>query len=184
LKLPVNDAEAATRVFTEAANTRWELAALDLLPGGKTICLRLAGPAAALVELSREVLARWPGESPSEAEAETIWSELREFRWAHANGILVKVAITPAVWPALEKNLRPIDGTRVHVSAGGNQAFVSLPSAAQSSTLDEKLRGLSLPSVTLRGDAPLWLGTRAQTKIAMAVKQALDPENRFPTLDD
>jgi glycolate oxidase FAD binding subunit len=184
LKLLVNDAEAAVRIFTEAANTRWELAALDLLPGGKTICLRLAGPASALGELSREVLTRWPGETLSEAEAETAWSELREFRWAHANGVLVKVAITPAVWPALEKNLRPLDGARVHVSAGGNQAFVSLPSAAQSGTLDESLRRLNVSGVTLRGDAPLWLGTRSRPKIAAAVKDALDSEHRFPNLDD
>lgn len=184
LKLPVNDAEAAVRVLTEAANSRWEPAALDLLPDGKTICLRLAGPASALIELAREVLARWPGETLSDAEAETVWNELREFRWAHPNGVLVKVAIIPSAWPGLEKILLPLEGARVHVSAGGNLVFVSLPSHEQSGALDESLRRLDLSGLTLRGDAPLWLGARRLTSIAMAVKAALDPQNRFPSLDD
>ena len=35
-------------------------------------------------------------------EADAAWTELRECRWAHAGGALVKVAITPAVVPALD----------------------------------------------------------------------------------
>ncbi|HXR35306.1 MAG TPA: hypothetical protein VN754_05125, partial [Candidatus Binataceae bacterium] len=77
-----------------------------------------------------------------------------------------------------------LDGARAHLSAGGSQAFISLPSAAPSVPLDESLRGLGLPSVTLRGNAPLWLGARPRSKIALAVKEALDPEGRFPGLDD
>ena len=77
-----------------------------------------------------------------------------------------------------------LTGTRSHLSAGGSQVFISLPSGAPSGDLDEKLRGLGLPGVTLRGDAPLWLGARPRAKIALAVKEALDPEHRFPSLDD
>src|SRR2546423_2735786 len=55
-------AQAAASMLMQAANTRWELDALDLMPGGKILCLRLAGPAQALKELSTEILARWPGE--------------------------------------------------------------------------------------------------------------------------
>jgi hypothetical protein len=62
--------------------------------------------------------------------------------------------------------------------------FISFPSAGQPDALDERLRGLGLPAVTLRGDAPLWLGTRTRPNIAQAVKEALDPQHRFPGLDD
>jgi glycolate oxidase FAD binding subunit len=184
LKILVDTSGAASRIFCEAASTRWELAALDLLPDGKTVLLRLGGPAAALVEISREIFTRWPGQSLSGAEAERIWAELREFGWAYADGLLAKVAITPAVWPALHRTVSLLDGARVHVSAGGNQAFISLPSAGQRGALDESLRDLDLPGVTLRGAAPLWLGARPRSNLALAVKEALDPQHRFPNLDE
>ncbi|MCX6912959.1 MAG: FAD-binding protein, partial [Verrucomicrobia bacterium] len=184
LRLTTSDAEAAAKVLTEAANSRWELDALDLLPDSKTVCLRLAGPAPALEALSCEVLARWPGQVLSVAEADAAWTELREFRWAHSGCVLVKVAITPAVVPALYAVARSLEGTRIHVSAGGNVAFVSLPSSVPAAALQERLRALSLPAVCLSGNAPLWCGTHTDSAISTAVKQALDPQNRFPGLDD
>src|SRR5262249_42200209 len=91
LILPVEGAQAASQMITTAAGARWEPAAVDLLPGGNEVCLRLAGPASALAEMSREVLGRWPGRALSAGEADTVWSGLREFRWAHASGLLVKI---------------------------------------------------------------------------------------------
>jgi glycolate oxidase FAD binding subunit len=184
LKLTTSGAEAAAKVLTDAANSRWEPDALDLLPDGKTVCLRLAGPASALETISREVLARWPGQFLSAAEADTAWADLREVRWAHAGGALVKVAITPSVMASLDAAAHSLDGTRVHFSAGGNVAFVSLPSSVPPTALQERLRALSLPAVSLSGNAPLWCGTRTNSAIAPAVKQALDPQNRFPLIDD
>src|SRR5512137_2087424 len=40
LKLPAADSEAASNMLVAAANSRWECEALDLLPDGKTVCLR------------------------------------------------------------------------------------------------------------------------------------------------
>ena len=168
----------------QAANTRWELDALDLLPGGKTICLRLAGPAQALKEISAEIFARWPGEALSAEAAGAVWAELREFRWAYAEGPLLKIAITPLLLPPLAKALNSIEGVRLHVSAGGNVAFVSLPDAAPVAALDERLRELGLTAMCLRGNASLWCGALKRPKIATDVKFALDAENRFPSLDD
>jgi hypothetical protein len=72
----------------------------------------------------------------------------------------------------------------LHLSAGGNVAFVSLAAADQVATLGENLRAQKLSGVTLRGDAPLWLGIQTHFQISQAVKAALDVENRFPGLDD
>lgn len=83
-----------------------------------------------------------------------IWDEIRETRWNF------KTDITPD---------QIGDFKAAHVSCGGNVAF--------SNTLP--LRGM-----TLRGDSPLWIGGRRRFAIEDAVKQALDPQNRFPTLDD
>lgn len=183
LKLPTASAEAARNILTEAANSRWEPDALDFLPDGKTVCLRLAGPASALQSISREILARWPGQVLSDAEADATWAELREFRWMHPGGTLVKVALSPSAVPTLDAAVHSLNGTRVHFSAGGNVAFISLASSAQVNALQEHLRALGLPAVTLCGNGPLWCGARATPAIDAAVKQAMDPKNRFPDID-
>ena len=92
--------------------------------------------------------------------------------------------ITPAVLPTLRHSLQSLDGVRIHVSGGGNMAFVSLPAPDQAAACSERLGGLALSAVTLRGEAPLWCGTQPCPQIAHAVKHALDPENRFPGLDE
>ena len=39
-----------------------------------------------------------------------------------------------------------------------------------------------LPALTLRGPGPLWLDAPTAPAITAAVKTALDPQNRFPSL--
>jgi glycolate oxidase FAD binding subunit len=183
LKLPVDGAEAAANISVQAATSRWEPDALDCLPDGKSLCLRLAGPTDALDIISREILARWKGETVSDGEAEKVWSDIGEFRWA-GPGPLVKVAMTPTIWPSFERAVRALEGARMHISAGGNVALVSLPGRELFGRFDEDLRKLGLCGLTLRGDGPLWSGARSQTRITSAVKEALDPQNRFPSLED
>jgi glycolate oxidase FAD binding subunit len=184
LRLAARDVETATRILVEAAGARWEAHALDILPGGCDVGVRLGGPAQALEEIAADIISRWPGEKLTGADARDLWCNLREFRWTWAQGPLIKVALTPASLPALHRALQSVEGVKVHVSSGGNVAFVSLPAPGQVAWLNELLRNLSLSGITLRGDAPLWCGTQPRPKIAQAVKQALDPENRFPALDE
>jgi glycolate oxidase FAD binding subunit len=183
LRLSVGGPEAAANIAVQAASSRWEADAIDCLPDRKSMCLRLAGPTDALEAISREILSRWKGEVLSENEAEKLWSDLREFRWA-TEGLLIKIAITPAIWPDFDRIISALAGARLHVSAGGNVAFASLTDPAAFGRFDEELRKLGLSGLTLRGDGPLWCGARSQTKITAAVKEALDPKNRFPSLED
>jgi hypothetical protein len=173
LRLETDSIASAAKIFAEAANSRFEFDALDVAPDEPGVFARLAGPAAALEVLSREVFARWPGETVSD----TPWGRLREFRWADPDAPLVKVVLSPAT-------MGKLDGVRTHFSAGGNVAFVSLSSAAPVGDFDKHLQKSGLSGVTLRGRAPLWLGARSRPEIFSAVKSALDPENRFPSLDD
>jgi glycolate oxidase FAD binding subunit len=184
LTLDVSDPESAVKILTAAANSRWELDALDGLPDGKSIALRLGGPATALPSLAREILGRWPGRVLSAEDANALWLELRECHWANAAGPLLKIAVSPSAVVTLAQSVSTLSGARMHLSAGGNVAFVSLAAADQVTTLDENLRAQKLSGVTLRGDAPLWLGARTHFKISQAVKAAFDAENRFPGLDD
>lgn len=174
LRLPVADTTAATTLLTTAANARWEIDALDLLPSADAVALRLAGPASALQILAAEILTRFPGEILSDSVAAALWLDLRELRWTHADGPLLKIALTPAQLPSLAARVHALSG-RLHASAGGNAALVSLTAPAAS---------LGLPALTLRGPGPLWLDAPAAPAIAAAVKTALDPQNRFPSLAD
>ncbi len=184
LRVPVGVMKEAVEILLELMPGRWEPEALDMLPDAGGICLRLAGPEAALREMADEVFVRWPGEILSAADAEALWLALREFSWAHDDGPLVKVVTNHEKLVALNEKLRGIDGMLMHVSAGGNVAFVSLPSEKGADKLVEAVRDLGLPALGLRGNIPLWCGAVARPKIAQAVKEALDPEGRFPTLDD
>jgi glycolate oxidase FAD binding subunit len=184
LKLDAGSIETASRILIEAASARWEVDALDILPGSSYVCFRLAGPPAALDALAKEILTRWPGEKLDAATAQTIWNDLSEFRWTCSGGPLIKIALNPAVLSSLYRDVQALDGVRIHVSSAGNVAFASLPTSSQVKAFDEALRRLGLPAVTLRGQAPLWLGAQSLPSIAAAVKQALDPANRFPGLDE
>jgi hypothetical protein len=112
-------------------------------------------------------------------QASAAWRDLREFRWA-SEDVLVRIPLAPARVSGLSKGICAM-GSRLHVSAGGNVGFVSSGDAA---SLDALLRQLHLEGITLRGAAPLWLGLRRTSQIASAVKEALDPHHRFPSLDD
>jgi glycolate oxidase FAD binding subunit len=193
LRLSAGSLEAAVQILTEAASSRFEFDALDLAPHTSYesheshmigVLARVAGPAASLEAIAHEARARWPGDVLSQDAAETLWSGLSEFRWSHSNTPLVKVALSPATAVALGQAVHSLDQARWHLSAGGNLAFVSLADPAQTAEFDERLRKLGLSGVVLRGEAPLWLGLRTHPEIARAVKNALDPMNRFPSLDD
>jgi glycolate oxidase FAD binding subunit len=175
LSLPVADSAAAVSLLTAVSCSRWEPEAIDLLPSGNA-ALRLSGPQGAITAIAGEILSRWPGEILSGEAAGALWAELREFRWALADGALLKVAPIPRDIPALASAVHALEG-RMHVSSGGNAAYVSLPPGADPA-------GLCLPALTLRGACALWHRAPAPAAISGAVKAALDPCGRFPALAD
>ena len=177
LRLEAKDAAAMIKLFAEAGNSRWELDALEASPGENAVWVRLAGPAAALDVLAQEILARYPGTSLPAAAAAELWQRVGEFSWAHAGGVLAKVALTPEQVTEFSALVRANPQARSWVSAGGNLGFISLPPGAS-------LPSLPWPALALRGAGLLWPGVRPRFDIMRAVKVALDPLNRFPNLDD
>jgi glycolate oxidase FAD binding subunit len=184
LRLTAGDPEAAARILVLAASARWEVQAADVPPGSCDVFVRMAGSCEALQQMSADILARWSGQVLSDMDARKLWANLNEFRWAYPEGPLIKVVLTPADLAVLYRGLQSFEGSRIHVSGGGNMAFVSLPTTSQLEVLGELLIKMSLPGLTLRGVAPLWWGRQPRPKIAQAVKDALDPQKRFPNLDE
>jgi glycolate oxidase FAD binding subunit len=177
LRLEVKDAAAMTEIFSAAGKARWELDALDASPADGAVFMRLAGPAVALDPLAKEIFVRWPGVVLADDEAELFWRNAGEFGWVQAGGVLVKVVLTPARVPEFVGFVRGLAEARGWVSAGGNVGYLSLPAGAT-------LPPLPWQALTLRGGAPLWPGVRANFEIFRAVKAALDPQDRFPNLDE
>ena len=164
-------------LFTELAKGRWDVEALDAAFEEPAVYVRLGGPQAALDALAGEILARWRGAPLTPGEADYLWQTVTELRWAHSGGTLVKFALTPAQVEEFVTTARTWPDARGWISAGGNVGYVSLPAGA---TLPE----LQWRGVTLRGDGPLWHGPHARFDVMRAVKAALDPNGRFPGLDD
>lgn len=184
LRLPRRDVPSTTRILLELARGRWELDALDVPPTGE-ILARLNGPPAALPGLANEILRQWPGELVPQDVAEKTWHSLREFHWAHPNGWLAKVTLHPHLYPALVEAVKHFadDELRVHLSAAGNVAYVSLGTHQPGDRLQPLWRLPGIRGLTLRGHGPLWWGESFETAIQSAVKTALDPQRRFPDLD-
>jgi glycolate oxidase FAD binding subunit len=177
LRIEAKDIAMRMKILTDAASTRWELDALDAALEESAVFARLAGPPAALDALTAEILARWPGAALTSGDANYFWQAIGGFRWAHSNGTLIKVALIPEQMIAFAELVRAQPGARGWVSAGGNVGYLSLPAGMSAPAL-------AWPGVTLRGDAPLWLGPRRHFDVMRAVKAALDPQNRFPNLDE
>jgi glycolate oxidase FAD binding subunit len=177
LRLEAKDIATKAQILMDAASTRWELDALDAALEENAVFARIAGPPAALDALTAEILARWPGAALTNGDASYFWQSIVGLRWAHSSGTLIKVALTPAQVVAFADLVRVQAGARGWVSAGGNVGFLSVPAGMV-------VPPLQWPAVTLRGDGPLWLGPKREFEIMRAVKAALDPQNRFPGLDD
>ncbi|HWA87838.1 MAG TPA: FAD-binding protein [Opitutus sp.] len=171
------DTAAQARIFSEAANGRWEIDALDAAAGEDGVLVRLAGPDAALEPIAKEILARWPGRVLREDETRETWRSATEFGWAHGGGALAKVVLTPATVPEFCGRVTAVKDARGWMSGGGNVGYVSVPAGAG-------LPALELPAVALRGEVPLWPGTKPRFEVMRRVKMALDPQRRFPDLDE
>lgn len=183
LRLPGGSTAGATRILTAAATARWEIDALEANPANGDVFIRLAGPGPAIAVLAQEILARWPGEKLAPDAAEKLWTDTLEFRWVEPQGALLKLSLTPARFADFATLLKVVPDARGWIGNGGNVGYLALPQAAVTDALCRRLREASLPALTLRGEGPLFPGLRSDPEIARAVKSALDPANRFPSLD-
>ena len=181
LRIPCATAADAAGRIAQGASSRWELDALDYLRDASCLCARLGGPAEANAELAGEIQRTWPDTTIlDDAEANAMWSDLREFAWAHAAGVLAKIPITLAALDRVAVAASKITGARAHFSAAGNVAYVSFPSSDLLPPFDAELRAFGLSGIVLRGSAaPMRIGISCVPAIVEAVRAVFDPERRF-----
>lgn len=177
LRLTAKDVGTIADIFAAAGNSRWEIDALEASLADGAVYARLGGPGEALEILAKEVLGKLPGVAMSEADAAALWRRVGGFGWAHENGTLIKIALTPSELPDFNILAAGVSGARTWIGAGGNVAWLSLPEGAN-------VPALRWPALTLRGSAPMWSGAKPRFEVMRAVKAALDPQNRFPGLDE
>ena len=178
LRLPVSDSRAMTSILVETSGKRWELDAVEGAVGEWAVYLRLVGSLSAIDAMAAEILGRWSGEVLEDEVGRSFWDGVREFGWAHPGGEWVKVALVPMEVPEFCARVRAVEGARAWVGQGGNTGFVSLPKG------EKWLERWDWPALTLQGEGALWPGTRREFGIFQAVKVALDPQGRFPSLED
>lgn len=177
LRIEAADIAAKLRLFSELARGRWEFEALDAPVEEPAVYARVGGPAGALDALTGEVLGRWRGTVLTSGDADYFWQALTEFRWAHSAGGLAKCVLEPAIVPEFVAALRARSEARGWIGVAGNVGYISVPAGAG-------LPELNTAGIRLRGGGPLWLGPRPRGDVMPAVKRALDPQGRFPDLDE
>ncbi|MBI2497519.1 MAG: FAD-binding protein [Opitutae bacterium] len=167
-------AEITMKVFPRHVSTR-------------TLRLRCPGLTALVRTLTDVAATAWEPDALEASPADTGVT----FRFAgpadavaSLAGAALKVPVTPTRICALLDALAPMHEARVRLGNGGDVAWLSFAEPAVPLALDETLRRLGLPAVTLRGGGPRWPGAPARPAIAAAVKRALDPHGRFPSCHD
>jgi glycolate oxidase FAD binding subunit len=177
LRFVAPDPAAKAALLTALASGRWEFDALDAAGNEAAVFGRLAGDPIALDALAADLLARWSGAVMNAGDAAYLWQSVGRLGWAHTGGTLVKLAVTPAQVPPVLEWIAGQRDARGWISAAGNTAYLSLPAGAS-------LPPLPWPALTLRGSAPLWPGVNRRFEVLQRVKAALDPQSKFPGLDD
>jgi hypothetical protein len=147
------------------------------------IVIRLGGAVASLparLERLRSVLGDVPVDILEGDADQGLWREAAEFAWVPPGWSLVKVPLTPKRVLALDEKLQANGAQRVY-SVGANQAWVAWP--GELDALDAILARLELSGLVILGAAlKPRLGLRNGDSFARRIKQALDPQGKFPTL--
>jgi glycolate oxidase FAD binding subunit len=187
VSLTVNypDLESALDGMNQAASARMEIDALDLIAqndgkGAATYALwvRVGGWEAVLPQRIAQLrTAIGAGMEVSGATEAAAWRAVREFTWAPADGMLVKVATSIAQIQALEQRLVTTGAMRRY-AVGGNLGWIAWPGPI--AALDQMLAALTLSGLVLRGETRKpWIGQPIDNVFVRRIKQALDPVGKF-----
>jgi hypothetical protein len=183
------DLDGALDALVHLSHSKFDLDALDLVPGAADVALwvRLGGLALALPQ-RLERLAALLNEQNRPRQIDLFnedtpalhWAEMDAMTWRSPGGLLAKIPITP-------KRVRPLDpllaagGAVRRYTSGGNSAWISWPGSADE--LDPLLRQQDLAGLVLDGPPGRpWLGRLSGRALLQRIAATLDPEGKFGAL--
>lgn len=179
-----SDAQAVDRM-SAAASSRWELDAIDYRPANQSVYLRLGAADEVNDAIAADIQSRWGSDitTLSPSDAIEFWRGVQQLDWVSSQQTILKVPITPTMFLQLSERTKDQVGINLHLSAAGAVAWVSLESNDDLSRFAAALEQLGLSGLVLRGQTDsIWVGKRVESKMAAAIKQAMDPSNKFPAL--
>lgn len=169
----------ARQRMSRAANSRWELDAVDYRPSQQAVHLRLGGPASANEAIANEIRSEWGDDVHDLDGADEWWRDVGELRFG-AGETVVKVPTTGQTMLQLCESLGSDQGAALHVSLAGDLVWIAVDGTNRLQSLDTLLRSLALTGLVVRGEGPALVGAWNDTQMHHSLKQAMDPSSRFP----
>jgi len=177
--------EAGLEALVGLTRQPLEIFALDVQPEdrGATLFVRLGGAVDSLparLERVKRALGDMQTDVLEGVGEQEFWRAAVELAWVPPGWSLVKVPLTPSRVLALDRELGSHSAKRVY-SVGANLAWVAW--LGEVDALDVILTQQELSGLVILGAAgKARLGLRNGESFARRVKQALDPNGKFPTL--
>jgi len=171
--------DQARKRMSRAANSRWELYAVDYRPSMQSIQLRLGGPANANEAIANEIRSLWGDDVSDLDAADEFWRGVGELRFGSGDAV-VKVPTTGEQMLHIAESLGREEGVTLHVSLAGNLVWISVAGTTRLQSIDSVLRSLDLTGLVVRGEGSALVGAWSDSQMQRALKQAMDPKSRFP----
>lgn len=171
LEFAVDSTTALVAVLHRLAVSTTEPEAVDARPLEGRVFARFAGAG------RRDELLAGLGGKPGDPG---IWDETTTFGWAHPEGSWLKVPAGLHRLPALLEQVRTAPEARLHLTAAGDAAWLSLP--PNDAATGAAVREAGFDVLPLRGSYPLPLQLGSPSPTIQRVVAVLDPANRFPAL--
>lgn len=177
--------EEAIDRMSFAARSQWELDSIDYRTVEKTVCLKVMGPERSNRLIAREIIDLWDGDAAiiSTQDGERYWTSVRELEFASPDAVIVKIPTATTSFLELTRAFANNPAVEMHSSVAGSLTWLAIKSRESVAEVHETLRQLSLAGLVFRTPAETtWLGMRQPRAIDDAIKQAMDPANKFPGL--
>lgn len=189
LRISCQDLSGAIETMTALARQPLDLYALDLDPP-ETLILRVAGDEPSIDKHADRVgrATRRPFENLSAGDDLTYWRNQRNFEWAPPENVSIKIALTPAKIPELERRLARIGNGGPPVlrrySIAGNVAWLAVPPEWLSGRFDlDEPGGIVFRGPLPHGVSPCVGSVRhGAGAFAKSIKNVLDPNEKFPPI--
>ena len=183
--------QSALATIASLARGRWELDAIDYCHRDRSIWIRIGGTDDACEAIAKDIqltLGAPSLTSIESTESDQFWSAINRLRFGtNEDDLIAKVptdhgsALLIAVWCDTTSGR-----SSLHISVAGALGWLAFTKETLPE-VDALLTRLDRPGMLVRGGAPdrmMFIGRRNNNPIDVAVKNAMDPPGRFPSIEN